>query len=159
MLAALDMVAGVETQALPPARVGIQAGPVVFQDGDHFGWTVNVAARIAEYARPGEVVVTQDVVDVVDGTEIAFTEIGDVELKGVLATLRLHGPSGPLTHHEDCAYIIGALQRADDGWLRATTAQRMLIGLGVFLVAETGLLFLTGNREAGKERARRSCSP
>ena len=34
--------------------------------------------------------------------------------------------------------------------MRATTAQRMLIGLGVFLVAGTGLLFLTGNREAGQ---------
>ena len=34
--------------------------------------------------------------------------------------------------------------------MRATTAQRMLIGLGVFLVAGTGLLFLTGNREAGR---------
>ena len=28
--------------------------------------------------------------------------------------------------------------------MRATTAQRMLIGLGVFLVVGTGLLFLTG---------------
>ena len=34
--------------------------------------------------------------------------------------------------------------------MRATTAQRMLIGLGIFLVAGTGLLFLTGNREAGQ---------
>jgi hypothetical protein len=34
--------------------------------------------------------------------------------------------------------------------MRATTAQRMLIGLGVFLMAGTGLLFLTGNREAGR---------
>jgi hypothetical protein len=34
--------------------------------------------------------------------------------------------------------------------MRATTAQRMLIGLGVFLVAGTALLFLTGTREAGQ---------
>jgi len=27
--------------------VGIDAGPVVFQDGDYFGRTVNTAARIA----------------------------------------------------------------------------------------------------------------
>jgi len=39
----------VANDALPPARVGIQAGPVVFQEGDYFGRTVNVAARIAEY--------------------------------------------------------------------------------------------------------------
>lgn len=90
VLAALDMVEGVAARTLPPARVGIQAGPVVFQEGDYFGRTVNVAARIAEYARPGEVLVTQDVVDAVDGTSITFTGIGAVELKGVSGTLRLH---------------------------------------------------------------------
>jgi adenylate cyclase len=90
VLAALDMVEGVATHALPPARVGIQTGPVVFQEGDYFGRTVNVAARIADYARPGEVLVTQDVADAAEGTSITFTEIGDVELKGVAGTLRLH---------------------------------------------------------------------
>jgi class 3 adenylate cyclase len=90
VLAALDMVEGVATHDLPPARVGIQAGPVVFQEGDYFGRTVNVASRIADYARPGEVVVTQDVVDAADGASVSFTEIGDVELKGVSGTLRLH---------------------------------------------------------------------
>ena len=90
VLAALDMVAGVAAHALPPARVGIQAGPVVFQEGDYFGRTVNAAARIAEYARPGEVLVTQDVVDAADGKSITFTEIGAVELKGISGALRLH---------------------------------------------------------------------
>jgi adenylate cyclase len=90
VLAALDMVDGVATHALPPARVGIQAGPVVFQEGDYFGRTVNIAARIAEYARPGEVLVTQDVVDASDGTTVTFSEIGAVELKGVSGTLRLY---------------------------------------------------------------------
>jgi adenylate cyclase len=90
VLAALDMVEGVATHALPPARVGIQAGPVVFQEGDYFGRTVNVAARIADYARPGEVLVTQDVVDAADGKSVIYTAIGDVELKGVSGTVRLH---------------------------------------------------------------------
>jgi class 3 adenylate cyclase len=51
---------------------------------------VNLAARIAEHARPGEVLVSQDVVDAVDGGPVAFTQIGPVELKGVSGTLRLH---------------------------------------------------------------------
>jgi adenylate cyclase len=63
VLAALEMTALVERHGLPPAHVGIHAGPVVFQEGDYFGRTVNVAARIAEYARPGEVLVSQEVVD------------------------------------------------------------------------------------------------
>ncbi|MGH2574018.1 MAG: adenylate/guanylate cyclase domain-containing protein [Actinomycetota bacterium] len=90
VLAALAMVEGVATHGLPPAHVGIHAGPVVFQEGDYFGRTVNIAARIAEYARPGEVLASQEVVDAADGTPVTFTEIGPVELKGVAGPLRLH---------------------------------------------------------------------
>jgi adenylate cyclase len=90
VLAALDMVEGVATHALPPAHVGIHAGPVVFQEGDYFGRTVNIAARIAEYARPGEVVVSQEVVDAAAGTPVTFTEIGPVELKGVSGAPHLY---------------------------------------------------------------------
>jgi class 3 adenylate cyclase len=90
VLAALEMVEGVATHALPPAHVGLHAGPVVFQEGDYFGRTVNIAARIAEYARPGEVLVTQEVVEAADETAVRFTEIGPVELKGVSGTLRRH---------------------------------------------------------------------
>jgi adenylate cyclase len=90
VLAALDMVEGVATQGLPPARVGIHAGSVIFQEGDYFGRTVNIAARIAGYARPGEVLVSQEVVDAADGAPVTFTEIGPVELTGVSGTLRLH---------------------------------------------------------------------
>jgi adenylate cyclase len=58
VLAAVEMVAVVGRHGLPPAHVGIHAGPVIFQEGDYFGRTVNLAARIAEYARPGEVLVS-----------------------------------------------------------------------------------------------------
>lgn len=90
VLAALEMVEGVATHALPPAHVGIHAGPVVFQEGDYFGRTVNLAARIAEYARPSEVLVSQEVVDAAIETPVSFAEIGPVELRGVSSTLRLH---------------------------------------------------------------------
>ena len=95
VLAALDMVEGVAADGLPPARVGIHAGPVVFQEGDYFGRTVNIAARIAEYARPGEVLVTQEVVDAAEGTSITFTEIGAGRTEGrVGRPSPPHGPSG-----------------------------------------------------------------
>jgi adenylate cyclase len=57
---------------------------------DYFGRTVNVAARIGEYARPGEVLVTKEVMDAADETSVTFIEIGPVELKGVSGPLRLH---------------------------------------------------------------------
>ena len=88
--AALDMVEGVAAEALPPARVGIHAGPVVFQEGDYFGRTVNIAARIADYARPGEVLVSQEVVDAADLDGLGLTAIGPIELKGVSQPLSLH---------------------------------------------------------------------
>ena len=90
VLAALEMAEAVGHHGLPPAHVGIHAGPVVFQEGDYFGRTVNLAARIAEYARPGEVLASQEVVDAAEGGPVTFTEIGPVELKGVPGTLRLH---------------------------------------------------------------------
>jgi class 3 adenylate cyclase len=90
VLAALDMVEGVAADELPPARVGIHAGPVVFQEGDYFGRTVNIAARIADYARPGEVLVSQEVLDAADLDGVGLTAIGPVELKGVSHPLSLH---------------------------------------------------------------------
>jgi adenylate cyclase len=90
VLAALDMVEVVGRQGLPPAHVGIHAGPVIFQEGDYFGRTVNLAARIGEYARTGEVLVSQEVVDAADRGPVTFTEVGPVELKGVSGPLRLY---------------------------------------------------------------------
>jgi adenylate cyclase len=93
VVAALEMVAGAAEAALPPAHVGLHAGPVIFQEGDYYGATVNVAARIAEYARPGEVLVSQEVVDASGGADVTFREIGPVELKGVAGAIRLHAAS------------------------------------------------------------------
>ena len=93
VVAALEMVAGVVEAGLPPAHVGLHAGPVIFQDGDYYGQTVNVASRIAEYARQGEVLVSQEMVDASGEAKVAFREIGPVELKGVSGVMRLHAAS------------------------------------------------------------------
>ncbi|HEX7145718.1 MAG TPA: adenylate/guanylate cyclase domain-containing protein [Gaiellaceae bacterium] len=90
VIAALDMVEGIAGAGLPPAHVGLHAGPVLFQEGDYFGRTVNIASRIADYARPGEVVVSQPVVDAAEATPVSFVEIGPVELKGLSESIRLH---------------------------------------------------------------------
>jgi len=90
VLAAFDMVEVAVVHELPPARVGIHAGPVVFQEGDYFGRTVNVAARIADYARPGEVLVSQEVVDAASEAQLTFDEVGPVDLKGVAGAISLH---------------------------------------------------------------------
>jgi class 3 adenylate cyclase len=63
VVAALEMLEAVSTASMPPAHIGVDTGPVVFQGGDYVGRTVNVAARIAEHAAPGQVLVSGEVVD------------------------------------------------------------------------------------------------
>jgi adenylate cyclase len=88
VLTALDIVAELERTDMPPARVGINAGPVVFRDGDYFGRTVNLASKITEYARPREVLVSEEVVrETTDG--VRFEPIGDIALQGLLEPVPL----------------------------------------------------------------------
>jgi len=89
VLAALEMVDGVVSAGLPPAHVGIHAGPLLSQEGDYYGHTVNLASRIADYARPGEVLVTQEVVDASSDIDASFSEVGAAELKGVAGVVQL----------------------------------------------------------------------
>ncbi|MGZ5290645.1 MAG: adenylate/guanylate cyclase domain-containing protein, partial [Actinomycetota bacterium] len=86
---ALEMVDGLAEAGLPPAHVGLHAGPVLFQEGDYFGQTVNLSSRIADYARPGEVLVSKAVTDASKEEGLAFGDIGAVELKGVAGTVHL----------------------------------------------------------------------
>ena len=90
VVAALEMVDAIPAAGLPPAHVGLHTGPVVFQGGDYFGRTVNLAARIGEKAAPGQVLVTQEIVDRVVPDGIAFEPVGAVELKGVSEPVLLH---------------------------------------------------------------------
>jgi adenylate cyclase len=92
VVACLEMSDAVIGAGIPPAHVGISAGPVLAQGGDYFGRTVNAASRIAGYARQGEVLVSQDVVDAAPSLvqHVAFEAIGPVELKGLSGTLDLY---------------------------------------------------------------------
>src|SRR5947209_7972756 len=80
--ASLEMVERVPAEGLPPAHVGIAAGPVIARDGDYYGRTVNTAARIASYAGPGQVLVTEEVSHHGAG-HVGFEEVGEVLLKGM----------------------------------------------------------------------------
>jgi adenylate cyclase len=84
------MADGVVQAGLPPAHVGLHAGPVIRQGGDYYGQTVNIASRIAEYARPGEVLVSTAVVEACEHEQVAFTDLGPVDLKGVGGPINLH---------------------------------------------------------------------
>ena len=86
----LELIEQTESAVSVPARIGINAGAVVAQEGDYFGRTVNVAARIADYARPHEVLVSEEARQSADEADVRFELIGDVPLKGVSRSVRLH---------------------------------------------------------------------
>jgi len=89
VLASLEMVRLTEKSGLPPAHVGIAAGPVIMQDGDYFGRTVNLASRIAGKASSREVLVTPEVADVCSRLGVEFAPAGPSELKGVERPIEL----------------------------------------------------------------------
>jgi adenylate cyclase len=89
VLAALDLVEGLPAAGLPPAHVGVAAGPVVAQGGDYFGRTVNLAARIAAHAGGGQVLVSASVADAPPPPGVAFVDAGEAQLKGFARPVRL----------------------------------------------------------------------
>jgi len=68
---------------IPGTHVGINAGPVVYENGDFYGRTVNIAARIAAYAEDGQVIVSDEVVAHAKGDDFQFRRIGPVSFKNV----------------------------------------------------------------------------
>ncbi len=90
ILSGLDLVEQTENAVSVPARIGINAGAVIAQEGDYFGSTVNIAARIADYARPHEVLVSEEARRSAGGADVEFELIGEVSLKGVSRSVRLH---------------------------------------------------------------------
>jgi adenylate cyclase len=84
--AVLGLVDAIADDGLPPAHGGVSAGPLVGRDGDFFGHTVNLAARLAGRAGPGQVLVTQSVVDAFESgpAGIRFESLGNVALRNVV---------------------------------------------------------------------------
>jgi class 3 adenylate cyclase len=70
-------------------RVGIHTGEVERRGTELAGIAVHLACRVCETARPGEVLVSRTVVDLVAGSGIAFDDRGEHELKGIPAPWRL----------------------------------------------------------------------
>jgi adenylate cyclase len=89
VLAALRLVEELPQAGLPPAHVGVAAGPVVVQGGDYFGRTVNLAARIAARAGARQVLVSGSVAEVASPTGVTFVELGEIQLKGFAQPVRL----------------------------------------------------------------------
>jgi adenylate cyclase len=90
VVACLDIVAAVARLADVEARAGLATGPVVQRDGDVFGATVNLAARIADHARPGEVLVSRLTREAAGPGPLAFAGPREASLKGIAAPVALY---------------------------------------------------------------------
>jgi class 3 adenylate cyclase len=70
-------------------RTGVHTGECELDDGRLRGVAVHVAARLASLARPGEVLVSSTVRDVVAGSGLRFADRGLHELRGIPGMRRL----------------------------------------------------------------------
>jgi class 3 adenylate cyclase len=89
VLAGLDMVESAPGAELPPMHIGIHTGPVIFQDGDVYGRTVNLASRIASHAAGGEVLASEETVRRAP-EDVHFEPVGAVALKGLAQPVDLY---------------------------------------------------------------------
>jgi class 3 adenylate cyclase/quercetin dioxygenase-like cupin family protein len=65
------------------ARAGIHTGEIELQGDDIRGIAVHAAARILALAEPGQVVASGTVRDLLAGSEMEFTDLGEHELRGI----------------------------------------------------------------------------
>jgi adenylate cyclase len=70
-------------------RIGIHCGQAVERNGDLFGLNVALAARVAAHAHGSQILVTPEVSEAVE-SEFELIPAGEVDLKGLAGTYRLH---------------------------------------------------------------------
>lgn len=98
--AALDLLERLHRDGLPSGHVGIEAGPLVAREGDIFGRTVNLAARLADRAGPGEVIMTDAAAADLPPERFVCEPLGARQLKGIKApveVVRVSRPGGAPT--------------------------------------------------------------
>jgi len=88
--ASLEIVDRVAPRGLPPAHVGVNAGPMIYDEGDYFGRTVNIAARIASQAASNQVFVGEGLVRAVEPVGFRVHPVGEFDLKGIARPVTLY---------------------------------------------------------------------
>ena len=80
--AVADLLPRLRDEGLPAGHAGLASGPLIDRDGDVYGRTVILAARLATEAGADELVVTDEVVASAAGSEFEFEAAGSASLKG-----------------------------------------------------------------------------
>jgi adenylate cyclase len=97
---ALDILDRLAASDLPPGHVGVAHGPIVGRDGDIFGRTVNLAARISDVAPSGEVYIPAATVPALSDRFVVMPA-GTATLQGVgtIDLARVLRPSATIDRH------------------------------------------------------------
>ena len=79
-----------DERRLPLTRAALNHGPVVRRGNDLFGSTVNVAARIAALAAPGQLLATRPVAEAAIAQGILVNDLGMTALRSVADEVQLY---------------------------------------------------------------------
>jgi adenylate cyclase len=71
-------------------RIGINAGEPISAENDYYGLAVTLAARICAQADMNQILVSQIVRDLCEGTELEFADRGAAQLKGIKQAQPIH---------------------------------------------------------------------
>jgi adenylate cyclase len=87
--ASVELLTLVRSSGLPCACIGVNAGPMIEANGDYYGRAVNVAARVAAQAAPGDVLVGEAAVTTASGG-VRFECVGPLALRGVVLPVTVY---------------------------------------------------------------------
>ena len=62
--------------------IGLNAGEPIAEEGDLYGTSVDLAARICDHAEPGQILAADVVRQLVAGKDFLFADLGETELRG-----------------------------------------------------------------------------
>ncbi|WOC12030.1 adenylate/guanylate cyclase domain-containing protein [Gordonia sp. MP11Mi] len=94
-LTALDIADLSEQPPIPRLRIGLAHGEVLARLGDVFGEPVNIAARLCGSARPGKILIDDNLADAIEGdSRIRLRSIPPLNVRGY-RRLRAHALSRP----------------------------------------------------------------
>jgi adenylate cyclase len=81
--ATLELVRGLPVAGLPSGHAGIHSGPLIEREGDVFGRSVNLAARVSDVAPAGQVYVTSAIAEAIEGSPHRLEPVAPANLQGI----------------------------------------------------------------------------
>jgi class 3 adenylate cyclase/YHS domain-containing protein len=81
--------AAYDRDGFPEPRAGLHHGPVIARDGDFFGATVNLAARVASRAGSGQALATGTVLDAAHKAGLDTVSLGMHQLRNIFEPVEL----------------------------------------------------------------------